>query len=165
MLGARIGASVIIDTIDTTDPSLVSIGDGAVITEGALVQGHEVKDGMIRFRPVKIGRKSSVGPYAVIQNGSIVGEEFQVLPLQKLKEESRFMHQRGLQNLKRNSHRDLKKNTCLFINSWPSTQLVFSALYLLPSLTFSTSGSPKPLHTHNTSPSSALPALSTGSHP
>ncbi|KAK1288657.1 4-coumarate--CoA ligase-like 1 [Acorus calamus] len=77
MLGARIGSSVIIDTIDITDPSLVSIGDGAVIAEGALVQGHEVKDGMIRFQPVKIGRKSSVGPYAVIQNGSIVGEESQ----------------------------------------------------------------------------------------
>lgn len=83
MLGAKIGSSALLDTVDITDPSLVSIGDGAVIAEGALIQSHEVKNGVLSFNPVRIGRNSSVGPYAVIQKGSILGEEANVLPLQK----------------------------------------------------------------------------------
>ncbi|KAJ0083836.1 hypothetical protein Patl1_29820 [Pistacia atlantica] len=83
MLGAKIGSSVLLDTVDITDPSLVSIGDGAVIAEGALVQSHEVKNGVLSFLPIRIGRNSSVGPYAVIQKGSIIGEEAELAPLQK----------------------------------------------------------------------------------
>ncbi|KAJ4845220.1 hypothetical protein Tsubulata_012395 [Turnera subulata] len=83
MFGARIGSSVLLDTVDITDPSLVSIGEGAVIAEGALIQGHEVKNGILSVRPIRIGSKSSVGPYAVIQKGSILAEEAEVLPLQK----------------------------------------------------------------------------------
>ncbi|XP_077254119.1 uncharacterized protein LOC143893052 [Tasmannia lanceolata] len=83
MLGARVGSSALLDTVDITDPSLVLIGDGAVIAEGALVQSHEVKGGVVSFLPVKIGRNSLVGPYAVIEKGSVLGEESEVLPLQK----------------------------------------------------------------------------------
>ncbi|XWS71121.1 hypothetical protein CRYUN_Cryun03dG0111300 [Craigia yunnanensis] len=83
MLGARIGSSVLLDTVDITDPSLVSIGDGAVVAEGALIQSHEVKNGILSFQSIRIGRNSSVGPYAVIQKGSVLGEEAEVLPLQK----------------------------------------------------------------------------------
>ncbi|KAK2992137.1 hypothetical protein RJ640_026769 [Escallonia rubra] len=83
MFGARIGSSVLLDTVDITDPSLVSIGDGAVIAEGALVQSHEVKNGILSFLPVRIGRNAAVGPYAVIQKGSVIGEEAEVAALQK----------------------------------------------------------------------------------
>lgn len=83
MFGAKIGSSVLLDTVDITDPSLVSIGDGAVIAEGALVQSHEVKNGVLSFLPIRIGRNSSVGPYAVIQKGSTIGEETYLAPLQK----------------------------------------------------------------------------------
>ncbi|XVF04642.1 hypothetical protein REPUB_Repub05bG0102300 [Reevesia pubescens] len=83
MLGARIGSSVLLDTVDITDPSLVSIGDGTVVAEGALIQSHEVKNGILSFQSIRIGRNSSVGPYAVIQKGSVLGEEAEVLPLQK----------------------------------------------------------------------------------
>lgn len=83
MLGARIGSSVLLDTVDITDPSLVSIGDGAVIAEGALLQSHEVRNSVLRFQPIRIGRNCSVGPYAVIQKGSILGEGAEVLALQK----------------------------------------------------------------------------------
>lgn len=83
MLGAKLGSSVLLDTVDITDPSLVLIGDGAVISEGALIQSHEVKNGVLSFQPIKIARKVSVGPYAVIQKGSVIGEEAEVAPLQK----------------------------------------------------------------------------------
>ncbi|KAM1756342.1 hypothetical protein ACFX11_005724 [Malus domestica] len=83
MLGARIGSSVFLDTVDITDPSLVSIGDGAVIAEGALIQSHEVKNGVLSFLPIRIGQNSSVGPYAVVQKGTILGEDLEVMALQK----------------------------------------------------------------------------------
>lgn len=83
MLGARIGSSVMLDTTDITDPSLVLIGDGAVIAEGVLIQSHEVKDGILSFQPVKIGHNSSIGPYAVLQKGTVVEQEADVPPLHK----------------------------------------------------------------------------------
>ncbi|XP_050371520.1 uncharacterized protein LOC126789414 [Argentina anserina] len=83
MLGARIGSSVLLDTVDITDPSLVSIGDGAVIAEGALIQGHEVKNGVLSFLPIRIGQHSSVGPYAVVQKGTILAEDSELMTLQK----------------------------------------------------------------------------------
>ncbi|KAG2675012.1 hypothetical protein I3760_13G164200 [Carya illinoinensis] len=86
MLGARIGSSVMLDTIDITDPSLVSIGDGVVIAEGALVQSHEVKNGVVSFQPIRIGRSSSIGPYAVIQKGSFLEGDVEISPLQKVEE-------------------------------------------------------------------------------
>ncbi|KAL4576881.1 hypothetical protein LXL04_012981 [Taraxacum kok-saghyz] len=83
LFGARIGSSVLLDTVDVTDPSLVFIGDEAVIAEAALIQGHEVKNGVLSFLPIRIGQRSEIGPYAVIQKGSIVGEEGKVGALQK----------------------------------------------------------------------------------
>ncbi|KAH6757203.1 hypothetical protein C2S53_017071 [Perilla frutescens var. hirtella] len=87
MFGAKIGSSVVLDTIDVTDPALVSIGDGVVIAEGALLQSHEVRNGVLSLRPIRIGRNSSVGPYAVIQKGSVVRDGTEVAPLEVIEEE------------------------------------------------------------------------------
>ncbi|KAD5961681.1 hypothetical protein E3N88_13154 [Mikania micrantha] len=83
LFGARIGSSVLLDTVNITDPALVSIGDQAVIAEGALIQGHEVKNGVLSFLPIRIGQRSEIGPYAVIQKGSVLGEDAKVGTLQK----------------------------------------------------------------------------------
>nr|XP_027066369.1 uncharacterized protein LOC113692197 [Coffea arabica] len=82
MLGAKIATSAVIDTIDITDPSLVSIGEEDVIAEGALLQSHEVRNGILSFSPIRMGQKSFVGPYAVIQKGSIIGDGAEVFALQ-----------------------------------------------------------------------------------
>ncbi|KAL2328831.1 hypothetical protein Fmac_022258 [Flemingia macrophylla] len=81
--GCRIGSSVLLDTVDITDPSLVSIEDEAVIAEGVLIQSHEVKNGILSFHPISIGKCSSSRPYAVIQKGSVIGEGVEVQALQK----------------------------------------------------------------------------------
>ncbi|XP_058069978.1 uncharacterized protein LOC131219033 isoform X1 [Magnolia sinica] len=78
MLGARVGSLVLLDTVDITDPTLVLIGNGAIITEGAMVQSHEVRDGVLSFMLVKIGQNVSIGPYSVIQKGSVLGDEAEV---------------------------------------------------------------------------------------
>ncbi|KAF8653877.1 hypothetical protein HU200_062011 [Digitaria exilis] len=81
MQGARIGSSVVIDTVDITDPSLLAVADGAVIAEGVLILGHEVRNEVLSFRHVKIGQKASIGPYAVLQKGTIVHNGVVVPPL------------------------------------------------------------------------------------
>ncbi|KAL2238642.1 UNVERIFIED_CONTAM: Long-chain-fatty-acid--AMP ligase FadD26 [Sesamum indicum] len=86
MFGAKIASSVLLDTIDITDPALVSIGDGAVLAEGVLVQSHEVKNGILSFRPIRIGKRSSVGPYAVIQKGTVLRDGTEVPALQVTEE-------------------------------------------------------------------------------
>uniref|UniRef100_A0A0D3FWZ1 4-coumarate--CoA ligase n=1 Tax=Oryza barthii TaxID=65489 RepID=A0A0D3FWZ1_9ORYZ len=83
MQGARIGSSVVIDTVDITDPSLLTVADGAVLAEGALVQGHEVCNEVLSFRPIWIGCEASIGPYAVLQKGTVVEDGAVVPPLQK----------------------------------------------------------------------------------
>ncbi|KAL0435461.1 UNVERIFIED_CONTAM: Long-chain-fatty-acid--AMP ligase FadD26 [Sesamum radiatum] len=86
MFGAKIASSALLDTIDITDPALVSIRDGAVLAEGVLVQSHEVKNGILSFRPVRIGKYSSVGPYAVIQKGTVLRDGTEVPALQVTEE-------------------------------------------------------------------------------
>ncbi|KAL4591428.1 hypothetical protein LXL04_004393 [Taraxacum kok-saghyz] len=85
MLGAKIGSCVVLDTIDITDPYLVTIGDGSVIAEGALIQSHEVKNGVLCLQPIRIGENSCVGPYGVIQKGSIVANGAEIPALQTCK--------------------------------------------------------------------------------
>lgn len=84
MLGARIGSSVLLDTVDITDLSPISIGDGAVIAEGALLQCHQVTDGVLRFLPIRLGRNCAIGPYSVLQKGSVLGDKTEVPALQKV---------------------------------------------------------------------------------
>ncbi|MED6168809.1 hypothetical protein PIB30_015190 [Stylosanthes scabra] len=103
MLGARIGSSVLLDTVDITDPSLVSIGDEAVIAEGVLVQSHDVKSGILSLRPIKIGKSSSIGPYAVIQKGSVIGEGAEVQALQKVEGGQHVPKSAKLNNVDKNA--------------------------------------------------------------
>ncbi|KAL5082599.1 hypothetical protein RYX36_011020 [Vicia faba] len=103
ILGARIGSSVLLDTVDITDPSLVSIGDEAVISEGVLVQSHEVKNGILSLHPIRIGRNSSIGPYAVIQKGSVVKEGAEIQPLQKVEGGQHVLKPTKFNNVKENA--------------------------------------------------------------
>ncbi|XP_076931501.1 uncharacterized protein LOC143596677 [Bidens hawaiensis] len=89
MLGAKIGSSVGLDTVDITDPYLVMIGDGAVVAEGVLIQSHEVKNGVLSLQPIIIGDNSCVGPYAVLQKGSFVDDGAQIPALQTCKDGQR----------------------------------------------------------------------------
>ncbi|KAL4198207.1 hypothetical protein AMTRI_Chr03g44740 [Amborella trichopoda] len=83
VLGAIVGSEVVLDSVDITDPFMVSIGDGAVVAEGAMIQGHEVKGGMVRFGAVRIGQGATIGPYAMIRMGCNVNSGFDVPALQR----------------------------------------------------------------------------------
>ncbi|KAJ9555327.1 hypothetical protein OSB04_009941 [Centaurea solstitialis] len=100
---SKIGSSVLLDTVDITDPYLVTIGDGAVIAEGSLVQSHEVKNGVLSLQAIRIGENSCVGPYAVIQKGVRWRMELSFRPCKLAKMVD--------MNLRR--RRFLKTNSCL----------------------------------------------------
>ncbi|XP_057823986.2 uncharacterized protein LOC131036178 [Cryptomeria japonica] len=72
LLGADIGKDVVLDSTDITDPSMVSIADEAVISDGATLESHQVKNGMLFLGPVKIGSRSLVGPFALLQMGTVL---------------------------------------------------------------------------------------------
>ena len=122
ILGARIGSSVLLDTVDITDPSLVSIGDEAVISEGVLVQSHEVKNGILSLHPIRIGRNSSIGPYAVIQKGSIIKEGAEIQPLQKVEGGQHVLKTAKLNNVKEVSS---KHQNILYSNTMQKFQICF----------------------------------------
>ncbi|WJX51731.1 hypothetical protein P8452_37899 [Trifolium repens] len=103
MFGARIGSSVLLDTVDITDPALVAIGDEVVIAEGVLVQSHEVKNGILSLHPIKIGKCSSIGPYAVVQKGSVIGESAQVQALQKVGGDEHVLFPDKVNNIDKNA--------------------------------------------------------------
>ncbi|MBA0658098.1 hypothetical protein Goklo_010334 [Gossypium klotzschianum] len=123
MLGARIGPLVTLDTIDITDPSLVSIGDGALVSEGALIQSHEVKNGILSFQSITIGKNSTIGPYAVIQKGSVLAEEAEVLPLQRID---------GGTSVNRSAKANSVQKSTVFSNATPNkTMSQFMGIYLV----------------------------------
>jgi hypothetical protein len=70
LMGAQIGDNVYMDSTDITDPSLLYIGNGAVIEEDATLQSHDVRTGAVRFGAIKVGSRCVVGSFSVIQKGT-----------------------------------------------------------------------------------------------
>ncbi|RZB74440.1 Long-chain-fatty-acid--AMP ligase FadD28, partial [Glycine soja] len=130
MLGARIGSSVLLDTVDITDPSMVSIGDEVVISEGVLVQSHEVKNGILSFHPIRIGKCSSIGPYAVIQKGSVIGEGVEVQALRKVGQDQHVFKPAKLNN---DNKKCYVQNAELLITSKTQYDIIyhFMGIYLV----------------------------------
>lgn len=106
MLGAKVASSALIDTVDISDPYLVSIGEEAVLAEGALLQSHEMKDGNLSLSPIKIGSRSSVGPYAFLQRGTVLEDGDEVLPLvsSEVITEATTVHEETLQKVSPTTH-------------------------------------------------------------
>ncbi|EPS72678.1 hypothetical protein M569_02079, partial [Genlisea aurea] len=96
ILGAKISTTSLIDTVDITDPSLVSIGENTVVAEGAMLQSHGVKNGILSFSAIKIGNRCSIGPYASLQSGTVVDDEDEV-------------HSLTSSNAQRKSHSQMEK--------------------------------------------------------
>ncbi|KAG4973941.1 hypothetical protein JHK87_030762 [Glycine soja] len=151
ILGARIGSSVLLDTVDITDPSLVSIGDEVVIAEGVLVQIHEVKNGILSFHPIRIGKCSSIGPYVVIQKGSVIEEGAEVQALQKVGQDQ-HVFKPAMLTKNENYLLSAKLNVISSTTLWESILLAFSAPLLQSLPTYYIFGSPSNLHHPSTSP-------------
>jgi non-ribosomal peptide synthetase-like protein len=75
LLGARIGRDVFLGLSDLDAPDLVRIGDGAVLSEGALLATTSVERGLLRIGAATIGARAHLGTMAVVGRNAIVGDD------------------------------------------------------------------------------------------
>ena len=73
LLGAKIGKDAFIDLRQIDAPDLVTIGDGAVLSEGVLLATTSVERGLLRIGPVEIGAGAVLGSVTVVGRGAKVG--------------------------------------------------------------------------------------------
>jgi non-ribosomal peptide synthetase-like protein len=75
LLGAKIGRGVFLGLDDMDAPDLVSIGAGAVVSEGALLATTSVERGLLRIGTATLGARSFLGTMAVVGRNASVGDD------------------------------------------------------------------------------------------
>jgi non-ribosomal peptide synthetase-like protein len=73
-LGARIGRDVMLDNITLGAPELLTIEDGVSIGSFVNIENARVEGGELVLGPVRLGRESVVDSYAVLEEGTTLGE-------------------------------------------------------------------------------------------
>ena len=74
LLGCRIGAGAFVGLDDIDAADLVSIGAGAVVSEGAVLATVSVERGLLRIGRVDVGDQAFLGTMAVVGRNASVGE-------------------------------------------------------------------------------------------
>ncbi|MGE9115686.1 hypothetical protein, partial [Escherichia coli] len=74
LLGAKVGSDAFIGrgNIDVAD--LVTIGEGAIVSDYAMLATSSVERGLLRLGRAEIGRGAFVGSMAVVGRDSVIGE-------------------------------------------------------------------------------------------
>ena len=80
-MGARIGRGVWIESHWLPETDLVSIGDGATVNQGTVVQTHLFHDRMLQLDTVTLRRGATLGPNSVILPGATLGRHVTVGPV------------------------------------------------------------------------------------
>jgi non-ribosomal peptide synthetase-like protein len=75
LLGAKIGRDAFLGLNDMDAPDLVTIGDGAVLSEGALLATTSVERGLLRIGAATIGARAFLGTMAVVGRNAVVGDD------------------------------------------------------------------------------------------
>ncbi|MFJ8231844.1 Pls/PosA family non-ribosomal peptide synthetase [Streptomyces sp. NPDC094448] len=72
-LGARVGRGAWCETYWLPEADLVSVGAGASVNRGCVLQTHLFHDRIMRLGPVELGPGATLGPHAIALPGSVVG--------------------------------------------------------------------------------------------
>ncbi|PRA04025.1 amino acid adenylation protein [Arthrobacter sp. MYb229] len=80
LLGARIGRRVWCETWWLPEQDLISIGDGASINRGTVLQTHLFHDRIMRLEEVHLGAQATLAPNGVILPGSRIGDAAAIGP-------------------------------------------------------------------------------------
>jgi non-ribosomal peptide synthetase-like protein len=73
-MGARIGRNVLINSCNLFDFDVLEIGDDSFVGGDAVVIGHAGERGILKIRPVRIGRGCTVGQSSVVFPGATMEE-------------------------------------------------------------------------------------------
>jgi acetyltransferase-like isoleucine patch superfamily enzyme len=77
-MGARIGRDAVVNTQHIYDVDILEIGERTIIGANASILGHVGERGKLVRQPVKIGRNCTVGQYANIFPGVVMGDNCHV---------------------------------------------------------------------------------------
>jgi non-ribosomal peptide synthetase-like protein len=79
-LGVGVGHGVWCDTYWLPEPDLVSLGDGATVNRGCVVQTHLFHDRIMSMAPVALEEGATLGPHSVILPAGSIGAHATVGP-------------------------------------------------------------------------------------
>lgn len=88
LLGARIGRGVFLAS-PLDEPELVTIGDGASISEEVKLRTHALEGGVLRLRRITLGHHTFVGAQSVLCGGARLDDGARLHPLSCLTEDVR----------------------------------------------------------------------------
>jgi non-ribosomal peptide synthetase-like protein len=75
LLGARVSRDAFVGAESMDTPDLISIGEGAIVSQGAVLATSRVEHGLLRLGTVDIGRRAFVGAMAVVGRGASIGDD------------------------------------------------------------------------------------------
>ncbi|MDB5366050.1 MAG: lgrD 1 [Rhodospirillales bacterium] len=75
LLGAKIGAGVVLGTDAIMAPDLLTIEAGTTIGKDAQMLGYEIVRGRLRIGPIRVGARSYVGTNSVLALDTVLGED------------------------------------------------------------------------------------------
>lgn len=79
-LGAKVGRGVWCETYWLPEPDLVTLGDGATVNRGCVVQTHLFHDRIMSMDAVQIERGGTLGPHSIVLPGATIGAHATVGP-------------------------------------------------------------------------------------
>ncbi|WP_156760413.1 Pls/PosA family non-ribosomal peptide synthetase [Microbacterium karelineae] len=79
-LGAKVGRGVWTDSYWLPEPDLVTLGDGATVNRGCVVQTHLFHDRVMSIDTVTLERGATLGPHSVVLPAASIGADATVGP-------------------------------------------------------------------------------------
>ncbi|MEU5125271.1 Pls/PosA family non-ribosomal peptide synthetase [Streptomyces mobaraensis] len=79
-LGVRIGRGVWCDTHWLPETDLITLGDGATVNRGCVLQTHLFHDRIMRMDTVHLAEGASLGPHGIVLPGTTVGAHTAIAP-------------------------------------------------------------------------------------
>ncbi|WP_410661054.1 Pls/PosA family non-ribosomal peptide synthetase [Amycolatopsis sp. lyj-112] len=79
-MGAKIGRGAWLETYWLPESDLVSLGDGATINRGCVVQTHLFHDRIMTMSPVTLDEGATLGPHGIVLPGASIGARTTVGP-------------------------------------------------------------------------------------
>ncbi|MGW4033293.1 Pls/PosA family non-ribosomal peptide synthetase [Streptomyces sp. NPDC004838] len=73
-LGARVGRGAWCETYWLPEADLVSVGRGATVNRGCVVQTHLFHDRIMRMDNVVLGAGATLGPHGIVLPGAVIGD-------------------------------------------------------------------------------------------
>ncbi|MGX1739885.1 Pls/PosA family non-ribosomal peptide synthetase [Corynebacterium flavescens] len=80
LMGTRIGRNVWCETWWLPEFDLISIGEGATVNRGTVLQTHLFHDRVMSLEPVAMGAGSTLGPNSFMLPGSVLGSRSTIRP-------------------------------------------------------------------------------------